>query len=396
VDPTHGIFVYQRVAHLARRKGNESQIIAPLPYFPRWLGIKRWKNSTQVPAHEEIGGLAVYHPRYFLLPRVSMPWQGISMFLGSLPLAKKIHRCWRIDCIDAHYVYPDGLAAVLLGKYLGVPVMVSARGTDINLFPTLRLIRSMICWTLKQAAGVIAVSTALKEAMGALGVERDKIHVVTNGVDAVRFQPVPSADARRSLGLPGDGPIIVTVGTLISSKGHELTIRAFAQIRKRHESLQLYILGEGLQRASLEALVSEFGLRETVHFMGKRPNDELPLWFSAATVSCLASAREGWPNVVTESLACGTPVVATRVGGIPEILHSEELGILVDQTVESVGEGLARAIGKAWDREAISTRTHSRTWDQVAAEIEEIFKAHIGLRNLSNNKSTTADSQMSP
>ncbi len=302
-----------------------------------------------------------------------------------------IHRRWRIDCLDAHYVYPDGLAAVLLGKYLSVPVMVSARGTDINLFPTFRLIRPMICWTLTHGAGVIAVSAALKDEMVGLGADRDKIHVVPNGVDAARFQPVPSADARRSLGLPPDGPLIVAVGTLIPSKGHELAIRAVAQIRRRHRRLQLYILGEGQQRTFLEGLVRECGLSDTVHLMGKRPNAELQLWFSAATVSCLISAREGWPNVVIESLACGTPVVATRVGGIPEILHSEEVGLLVDQKIDSVAEGLTHALTKTWDRKAISVRARSRTWDEVAAELEEIFKAQLESRVTSNTKSAAPD-----
>ncbi len=390
-DPTHGIFVYQRVAHLGRRRGNESQVIAPLPYFPHWLKIKRWQTNIEVPAQEEIGGLTVHHPRYFLLPRVSMPWQAFSMFLRCLPTVMAIHRRWRIDCLDAHYVYPDGLAAVLLGKYLSVPVMVSARGTDINLFPTFQLIRPMICWTLTHGAGLIAVSAALKDEMVGLGADCDKIHVVPNGVDAARFQPVPSADARRSLGLPADGPLIVAVGTLIPSKGHELAIRAVAQIRRHHRRLQLYILGEGQQRTFLEGLVRECGLSDTVHLMGKRPNAELQLWFSAATVSCLISAREGWPNVVIESLACGTPVVATRVGGIPEILHSEEVGLLVDQKIDSVAEGLTHALTKTWDRKAISVRARSRTWDEVAAELEEIFKAQLESRATSNTKSAARD-----
>jgi glycosyltransferase involved in cell wall biosynthesis len=303
-----------------------------------------------------------------------MFWQGISIFLRCLPRVIVIHRQWKIDCLDAHYVYPDGLAAVLLGKYLSVPVVVSARGTDINLLPKFRLIRPMIRWTLTQAAAVIAVSAALKEVMIGLGADGKKIHVVPNGVDPTRFQPIPIAEARRRLGLPVQGAIIVSVGTLIPSKGHELTIRALGHLARRQEQIRLYILGEGQYRSYLERLVEEMGLRETVQFAGKRPNEELQFWFSAATVSCLASSREGWPNVVTESLACGTPVVATRVGGVPEILLSEELGILVDRTIDSVAAGLERALTKTWDRRAISLRTRSRTWQEVATELEHILK----------------------
>ena len=319
----------------------------------------------------------MHHPRYFLIPKISMAWQGASEFAGCLTCVKAIHRRWKIDCVDAHYVYPDGMAAVLLGRYLGVPVIVSARGTDINLLPKFWLVRRMIQWTLAQAAAVIAVSEALKEAMVGLGIEPGKIAVVPNGVDPARFQRVPTREARERIGLPLDRLILVSVGTLIPSKGHESIIRALGQPENRQQKWLLYILGEGHHRAHLERVAEELGLRERIHFVGKRPNQELQFWFSAATLSCLASSREGWPNVVTESLACGTPVVATRVGGIPEILHSEELGILVEQTVDSIAEGLNRAMCTNWNRERISLQARERTWRTVAAELDDIFKTQV-------------------
>ena len=141
--------------------------------------------------------------------------------------------------------------------------------------------------------------------------------------------------------------------------------------------MRLAILGEGPLRSELEKLISELGLRDRVQLPGKRPNEELRLWYSAATASCLASAREGWPNVVTESLACGTPVVATRVGGIPEILHSSELGVLVEQSVDGIAAGLEEALSRSWDRQTISQRTLARTWETVAAEVEDVFKAAV-------------------
>ncbi|MGB2641873.1 MAG: glycosyltransferase family 4 protein [Candidatus Acidiferrum sp.] len=395
-DSTHGIFVYQRVIHMARLERNEAKVVAPLPYFPRWLKLKRWRATAQVPAEEEFGGLTVYHPRYFLLPKISMLWQGLSVFLRCLPRVRAIHRKWKVDCVDAHYVYPDGFAAVLLGKYLGVPVIVSARGSDINLLPTFRGVRSMIRWTLEQAAAVVSVSSALKDVMVGLGADGNKIHVVPNGVDPARFQSISAAEARRSLGLPESGAVIVSVGSLIPSKGNELVIRALARMGRENARTQLYILGDGPLRGFLEKLVEELSLRDAVHFLGKRPNEELPLWFNAATVSCLASSREGWPNVVTESLACGTPVVATRVGGVPEILHSEELGILVEQTVDSVADGLARALAKKWDRAAISSQTRERTWQRVAEELESIFKAEVARFEAGTNKSTRSGIQNAP
>jgi len=299
------------------------------------------------------------------------------MFLGSLRRVEALNRQTKIDCIDAHFVYPDGFAAMLLGKYLGVPVTVSARGTDINLFPSFRLIRPMIRWTLRHADGVIAVSAALRDAMAALGIPNDRIHLIPNAVDTARFRPIPAGETRQRLSLPEGGLLLVSVGSLIEAKGHQLTIRAMALIRKQFPSLQLYIIGQGPYRAELERLIKSLGLRERVHLLGKRPNEELPFWFCAASLSCLASSREGWPNVVTESLACGTPVVATRVGGIPEILHSPELGTLVRQTSEDVAAGIVESLGKEWDRQAISREASARTWETVAEQVEDVLSGTI-------------------
>jgi glycosyltransferase involved in cell wall biosynthesis len=221
----------------------------------------------------------------------------------------------KFDCIDAHFVYPDGFAAVLLGKLLSVPVIVSARGTDINLYPSFRLIRPLIRWTLNHSAGVVAVSTSLREVILGLGAQPDHIRVIGNGIDLGRFSPVAAAEARNHLGLPSSGKIIVSVGDLISRKGFHFLIPAFAQIAPRFRDVHLYILGEGDYRSKLKALIQEYKVETQVTLVGSVPNDQLRYWYSAATVSCLASSREGWANVLQESMACGTPVVATRVWG---------------------------------------------------------------------------------
>ena len=322
-----------------------------------------------------IGGLTVYHPRYFLLPKVAMTIHAFSMFLGSLRCVRALHREKKIDCIDAHFVYPDGLAAVLLGRHLKVPVTVSARGTDINIYPSYRLIGLMIRWTLVHANSVIAVSASLRDAMVALGCPQEKIRLIPNAVDVERFRPIPSEEARRRLSLPEGEIVVVSVGSLIPSKGHQHLIRAIASIQERYTRIRFYLIGEGFYRGELEKLIGSFGLEERIRLLGKIPNEDLAFWYSAAAVSCLASSREGWPNVVTESLACGTPVVATRVGGIPEILNSPELGILVDQTAEALAEGILQALGKNWNREAISRHASSRTWKIVAEEVEKVFSA---------------------
>jgi teichuronic acid biosynthesis glycosyltransferase TuaC len=373
VYPAHGIFIFQRMHHFARRPGNEVVAVAPVPYFPGFLKWSKWAGHARVPGEEVLGNMSVYHPRYPLAPNISMPFHGWLMFLGARHLVCRLHRQAPFDFIDAHYVFPDGFAAVLLGKALGVPVIVSARGTDMNLFPSFRTIRPMIAWTLQRVAGAIAVCTPLRDAMVAAGLPQEKVRVIGNGVEPQRFCPVNQLEARRHLGLPLDARILVAVGGLIQRKGYHYLIPAVAQMAPHHPHLKLYILGEGPWQGKLQAMIENLGVRRQVSLVGPRPNDELKYWYSAADISCLASSREGWPNVILESMACGTPVVATRVWGTPEVIVSPQLGEMVDQTADSIAAGLQAALLRNWNRDLVANYARQRTWDQVAAEVEQFF-----------------------
>src|SRR5580658_1596468 len=283
-EPLLGVFVQQRMAHFAQRKGNSVTVVAPVAYFPSWLPFSRWANKRRIPAHENIRGLEVYHPRYPLLPKVSMPFQGYSMFAASMSVVRRLHREKAFDCIDAHYVYPDGFAAVKLGKRLGLPVIVSARGTDMNLFPSFRLIRPMIHWTLENATGTIGVCEALREAMVAMGALESHSTTIGNGIDLDRFSPVDQQDARRKLGIPVDSEVVVSVGALIPRKGYQFLIPALDQISSKHPKLRLYIIGEGESRSQLSAMVRAKNLQDRVFLVGSKPNEELRNWYSAANI----------------------------------------------------------------------------------------------------------------
>jgi glycosyltransferase involved in cell wall biosynthesis len=374
-----GVFVQQSMTHFAQRKGNDVTVVAPVAYFPSWLPLSRWENKRRIPAQENIRGLNVYHPRYALLPKVSMPFQGYSMFLASLPLVRRLHHETAFDCIDAHYVYPDGFAAVLLGKRLGLPVFVSARGTDMNLFPSFRLIRPMIRWTLENTAGTIGVCETLRKAMVAMGASEGFSTTIGNGIDLERFSPVDCQEARLRLGIQTDAEVIVSVGALIPRKGYHFLIPALAKISSKHPNLRLYIIGEGESRSQLTALAKANDVQDRVFLMGSKPNEELRYWYSAANVSCLASSREGWANVLLESLACGTPVVATRVWGAPEVITSPELGVLVEQGVQPIADGLDAALSKRWVGEVLIRYAASRTWDVVAKEVEDFLNVSLGM-----------------
>jgi glycosyltransferase involved in cell wall biosynthesis len=372
-DKTFGVFIYQRMAHVNKRPGNQVVVVAPVPYLPSWLKSSRWGAMARIPRVEQIGELTVHHPRYLLLPKVSMAVHGLLMFLGSFRLVLKLHRELKFDCIDAHYVYPDCFAAVMIGRRLHLPVIASARGTDINLFPSFRLVRPMIRRTLQRTAGNIGVCRALADEMIALGAQPERVTVIGNGVDLERFQPVEQAEARRKLEIPADAQVIVAVGALIPRKGYQFLIPAIAAIASQYPRLKAYIVGKG-DRTELQELCRKHKVEDRVFLVGSRPNEELSVWYSAADLSCLVSSREGWPNVVLESLACGTPVVATGLWGVPEILVSPELGIMVAQEPQAIADGLSRALDRSWDRTAILKYARTRTWDVVAQEVEQYLE----------------------
>jgi teichuronic acid biosynthesis glycosyltransferase TuaC len=374
LQPLLAVFVYQRTAHLARIPGNAVQVVAPLPYAPPWLPFARWQQTARIARQEKQQAINVFHPRYFLLPKVSMPVHGLSMFAGCASLVRQLHAKYHFDCIDAHFVYPDGFAALSLGKMLGIPVIVSARGTDMTLYPRFRTIRPQIRWTLRHCVGLIAVSDSLKQELVGLGAPQEKVRVISNGVDVARFAPEDRRAARQKLGLPESAQIVVSVGSLLPVKSHERLISAIVALQDRHPTLKAYIVGEGPARAKLETAIRNAGAAEHVKLVGSRPNEELRYWFSAADVSCLVSSREGWPNVVSESIACGTPVVATRVGGVPEIITSPDLGIVVDSNAAAIASGLDHALARKWDREALFRHAQARTWDNVAEEVNRYLE----------------------
>ncbi len=369
--PSWGIFIFQRMAHFAHRAGNSVVVVAPVPYLPAWLTTSRWKDFAGIPSQERIGGLEVYHPRYLLVPKVSMPLHGLLMFLGCIRLLVALQRQYRFECIDAHYVYPDGFAAALASRVLRLPLVVSARGTDMNVFPSFRLIRPMIRWTLRNAAGRIAVCNSLKQAIMRLGLCSEDVRVIGNGVDLERFSPVDRGAARQQLRIPCDAEMVLSVASLVPVKGFQFLIPAIARLAPEHPKLKLYIVGEGPLRPELESLAQKSGVGPMVIFAGLKRNEELKFWYGAANVCCLASSQEGWPNVLLESLACGTPVVATRVSGIPEVINAPTLGVLVDQSSDSLAEALKTALDTQWCPKLMVQYARNRTWDVTAREVED-------------------------
>jgi teichuronic acid biosynthesis glycosyltransferase TuaC len=369
--PNHGVFVENRLRHLVASGAATSTVIAPVPWFPSAAPrFGDWGRHARAPRAEERNGLAVLHPRYPVLPRIGMTLAPWLLFRALLPVLRAMHARDPVDAIDAHYLYPDGVAAVWLGRQLGVPVVVTARGTDVTLIPRYALPRRLIRGAIRDAAALIAVSAALKQGLVELGATPEKVTVLRNGVDTTLFRPpVDREAARRTLGL--SKPTLLSVGLLIERKGHHHTIAAMRQLPE----FELLIVGEGPEQARLAGLVERYGLGETVRLLGTRPHGDLPLLYGAADALVLASSREGWANVLLEAMACGTPVVASNIPGNPEVVRQAAAGVIA---AANTPDGFAAAVRRLFA--APPTRAATRAyaeqfgWEETTAGQLAVFR----------------------
>lgn len=328
VRPIHGIFVETRLRELLKSGEVDTRVVAPVPWFP--LSGERYGEYGKfaaTPRVEKRNGVEVHHPRYFLPPKIGMNVAPYTLALGALPTIKRIIRDgFDFDLIDAHYYYPDGVAAGLLARWLDKPFVVTARGTDLNLIPEYAYPRRLIVRTAERAAGSIGVCAALMTSLAALGAAQEKLHVMRNGVDLDRFKPVERNAARERVGVPGGKKMLLSVGYLIERKGHDIAVKALAKLP---EDVVLVIAGSGPDRDSLERLAKTLGVHNRVTFARQVANEDLKWWYSAADALVLCSSREGWANVLLEAMACGTPAIATDIWGTPEVISSPEAGRLM-------------------------------------------------------------------
>jgi glycosyltransferase involved in cell wall biosynthesis len=376
-QPHHGVFVRERMRGLPPEV--EVAVVAPVPWFPFVSGLRPGYRPWV--AREEVqDGVRVLHPRFLSVPAVCKCLDGFFLFLGALPTVWRLRKTFRFDAIDAHFVYPEGLAAALLGKLFRVPVLLTLRGL-LPLLAPYALRRPQLRWALRRVSRVIAVSESLRDDAVALGIPRERVRVIPNGINPDLFRPLDRQEARRSLGLPADGPLLVTVGTLSPRKGFHLVIEALPELVRRFPGLRYAVVGgagaEGAQEDELRRLAQDLGVADRVIFAGAQKREALAAWYSAADLSVLASAHEGCPNVVLESLACGTPVVATPVGDVPRILDRPEVGRVVDRELPALTAAVVEALEQPWDRAVIRARIEERTWQAVAREVMEEVEAAL-------------------
>nr|WP_321399885.1 glycosyltransferase family 4 protein [uncultured Desulfobacter sp.] len=381
VHPIHGIFVKERVKHVSMTSSIDVRVISPVPYFPPIKAFGRWYSFSQIPKFELFDGLEITRPRYLLLPKIGGRIHSRSMAFFSKPGIEKIRKTFEFDIIDSHFVYPDGVAAAICKKKYNCPLIITGRGEDILSFPNLPVIGDQIRWALQKADALVALSQEICDAMVSNGAPREKITIIPNGVDNQKFTPLARQASRKKLGLPMDKKIILSVGNRLERKGFHLLIKALPGIREQFPDAILVIVG-GVARhgqdytSVIEQAIAQNHLEEHVVLAGAKPSGELVHWYSSADVFALMTSREGSPNVVMEALSCGIPVVATSIGGIPQILNDPALGVLLDRrTVDDAQNGVIEALKTNWDRERIRAFANKNSWFSVAEKVNTVFNS---------------------
>lgn len=377
VKPRHGIFVETRLRQVLATGHVEAAVIAPVPWFPfRSARFGAYGDYARVPVQEARYGIDVAHPRYFMLPLLGMRLQPLAM-AGALEraiLRRRRESGADFDLIDAHYFYPDGVAAAHVARRLDKPLVITARGSDINLIATLAGPGRAILEAAATASEIIAVSRALADRMESLGIPGSRITVLRNGVDAKLFRPTPRAEARQALGLPQSGLLLASVGNLRPEKGHELAIRSLRHL----PDARLLIVGDGPDEAVLRRCVQEEGLGDRVHWSEPMAQDRLRLAYAAADVLLLCSAREGWPNVLLESLACGTPVVASDVGGVSEIVDPSVGRLVSERTPAAFADAVRDLLRTPVEAAAAVAYARRFDWTTIADGQVEVYRRASG------------------
>lgn len=351
--PGYGVFVRNRARRLAATGRIDLRVLAPVAWRP--LG------ADQKVAPCEAERFTLERPRYLVIPKLGFPIAALLLYRGiARHLSGLLRAGYTFDLIDAQFFYPDGVAAILLGQRFRKPVVITARGSDLNRMADLPVVGSQIRWALSRATWTVTVSDALRRQALALGAPPDRLTVLRNGVDLKLFKPTEREETRRQLGV--EQPTILAVGNLIELKGHHLLIEAMTDL----PGMRLAIIGEGPNKAKLQALAEQFRVADRVTLLGSVPHDRLPAYYSAADVLVHASSMEGWPNVLLEAMACGTPVLATNVGGVPEIVQHEHAGLIIEErSPGAIAAGVRRLLARLPSRDVVRAQACQFGWDEI-------------------------------
>jgi len=376
LQPSHGIFVETRLRRLLADGKVKARVLAPVPWAPPGLPGAEMRKLRAIPDFEQRNTLDVDHPRYLVVPKIGMNFTPHTLYRAMRKrLRKMLDAGLKIDLIDAHYFYPDGVAATWLGAEFNLPVVITARGTDINLIPDYPRPRRLILEAAENAAAMITVCQALKDRLVELGAPAAKITVLRNGVDLEKFHVKDRDALRAQFGV--SGLVLASVGLLIERKGHHLVIEALKQV----PDATLLLAGSGPDRQQLEERATGLGVKDRVRFLGSVDQKTLCDIYNCADISILASSREGWANVLLESMACGTPVLGSAVWGTPEVIAAPEAGLLLkNRDAESIVAGIHQLRGAMPHRAATRRYAEQFDWQSTTDGQVAIFRSVLNQR----------------
>lgn len=371
-QPSFGVFVENRLRHLLADTDIEAKVVAPVPWFPfQHSAFGRYSAFARVPAREHRHGIDIYHPRFPVIPKIGM--RMTPKFLASA-LARSLKALQRDgfdpDLIDAHYLYPDGVAAAKVARAFNKPVVMTARGSDVTEVGRIPWFRSVIVTATKKCGHVITVSNSLREELAEMGVATP-MTTLRNGVDVERFNILPDV-AKRPKGL--DDFHIVFAGWLIPRKRPELVLKAASLL----PGARVTMIGEGPEQGMLHKLAQSLGITSRVTFLGQQPPENMPDLLGRADLLMLPSEREGWANVLLEAMACGTPVVSNAVAGALDLVVVPEAGRLVrEQTAEAYADAIKDLVANHAGRAAVRRYAEQFGWHEVSLGQKSIFEEVI-------------------
>lgn len=372
--PRFGTFVARQMEALAARGDWDVTVINPVGTPPFAPG--RYAALAAAAVSGEEHGVNVHRPRFTLIPAVGGPFNPRMIARSVLPLARQLHAAQPFDLVDAQFFYPDGPAAGVVARELGLPLAIKARGADISLWGHKPYANRMMRAAAEQAAGLLAVSAALAEDMAEIGLPRGKIAVHYTGLDHARFRPLDRAASRErladQLGIPVDGHLLASVGALIPRKGQAFVIAALGQLPQA----RLVLVGTGPDEAALRRQAADLGVAERVHFTGSLDHELLPVVLSASEAMVLPSTSEGLANAWVEALACGTPLIITDAGGARELVRTPAAGRIVARVAAAIALAVSELLANPPSRADVAQAAEPFSWQANAARLAELYASY--------------------
>jgi teichuronic acid biosynthesis glycosyltransferase TuaC len=361
-----GQATYALQAHGELSKLCSLNLVAPVFWIDRLGGSRDHTDYAAPPG--------VVHPVYYYPPRMLRNLHGWCLYRSAWSALQRQSSTLQPQVLLASFVYPDGYAGMLAAQRLGLPLVLQARGSDLMLLGDNPQRRPLIQRALKAAAQIITVSQALAHKAVELGANPDRVHHVPNGVDQDRFQPRDRTQARQELELDEPGPYLLFVGNMVPVKGLKHLFSALSQIPRA----KLIMVGSGPLRPALEVQARELGIDERIIWAGNQGHERIPLYMAACDCLVLPSLSEGEPNVVLEALSCGRPVVASRVGGVPQMIQPGVNGYMSQPgDPESLASALKQALEQNWNPAEVAQTVSQRSWAASARGYLEVLQKAV-------------------